>query len=231
MTLNKIIRESKLAERNIGLAFTYNEPIIWFEFIRDAAEMAKKEGMQTVMVSNGYVNKEPLAEILEFIDGFNIDLKAFNNNIYKRLTGTEIEPVKQSLKQISASGKHLEITTLVIPGQNDNPEEMALQTEWIAGELGKDIPFHLSKYFPTYKRDTPQTPEKTLNKLYEIASEKLDYVYTGNTQMDAKQNTKCPVCGTLITTRSGYETKTLNLDKEGKCNSCRTLIYRNFILS
>jgi pyruvate formate lyase activating enzyme len=231
MTLNKIIKESQLAEKNIGIAFTYNEPIIWFEFMRDIARTAKNVGLHTVLVSNGFVNSKPLAEIIEFIDAFNIDLKAFNNNFYKKLTGADIEPVKNSLKQISSAGKHLEITTLIVPGQNDDPKQMAMQAEWIAGELGKDIPLHLSKYFPAYKRDSAPTPEGALNKLFDIASEKLDYVYTGNTHMDPKQNTRCTACDTLVTIRSGYQTETVNLNKEGRCTSCGNLMYKNFTLS
>ena len=231
ITINKIIEDALSAEKNIGIAFTYNEPIIWFEFMRDTAEMAKKEGLSAVMVSNGYVNKEPLNEIIEFIDAFNIDLKAFNNNFYRKLTGAELEPVRDSLKQISRSGKHLEITTLVIPGQNDDEREMALQSEWIAGELGKDIPFHLSRYLPAYKRDNPPTPEDSLKRLFDIASENLNYVYLGNSHSESGQNTVCAGCGTIVTKRSGYNTRLVNLDQEGKCTSCGTLIYRSFTFS
>ena len=129
------------------------------------------------------------------------------------------------------SGKHLEITTLIIPGQNDDEKEMALQSEWIAGELGKDVPLHLSKYFPMYKRDDPATSQETMNRLFETASKNLDHVYMGNTISDSGQNTACPKCGTTVTIRSGYNTRLLNLDKEGKCTSCGTLVYRNFTLS
>jgi pyruvate formate lyase activating enzyme len=231
MSLAGIIKKAVSAERNIGLAFTYNEPVIWFEFIRDAALMVKKEGLHTVMVSNGYISSEPLDEIIEFIDAFNIDLKAFNNKFYTKISGAELEPVKNSLKQIARSGKHLEITTLVIPGLNDDLKEMELQAEWIAGELGKGVPLHLSKYFPIYKRENPPTPDITLKKLFDIASEKLDYVYTGNTHQDQKQNTYCSECNALVTVRSGFETNILNINKEGKCSCCGNLIYRNFILS
>src|SRR5674476_480771 len=128
VTIYKIVKDALASKNNIGIAFTYNEPVIWFEFMRDVAESAKKEGLLTVMVSNGFVNSEPLGEILSFIDAFNIDLKAFNNSFYRKLTGAEIEPVKNSLKQIAKSGKHLEITTLIIPGLNDDEKEMELQT-------------------------------------------------------------------------------------------------------
>jgi pyruvate formate lyase activating enzyme len=230
-TPEKIIKAALSAEKNIGTAFTYNEPVIWFEFMRDAATCAKNEGLFTVMVSNGYVNSEPLNEIIQFIDAFNIDLKAFNDNFYRKLTGADIEPVKNCLKQIAKSGKHLEITTLIIPGQNDDEREMALQSEWIAGELGKDVPLHLSRYFPMFRRDDPATSQETLNRLFEIASGNLDHVYMGNTISDSGQNTCCPKCGTTVTIRSGYKTSLLNLDREGKCTGCGALVYRHFTLS
>jgi pyruvate formate lyase activating enzyme len=231
MTLNRIVRESTIEENNIGIAFTYNEPIIWFEYMRDVAEKIKEAGMSTVMVSNGFVNSDPLDEILKFIDAFNIDLKAFNNNFYRKVSGAELGPVKETLKQISLSGRHLEITTLIIPGLNDDEKEMRLESEWIAGELGTDVPLHLSRYFPTYKRDTPETSKDSMNRLFEIASEKLDYVYTGNMRDDPKQNTYCPSCKTLVTTRTGYTIKNTNLDKQGKCKTCGTPVYRYFTSS
>lgn len=227
----KIVKTAIAAENNIGVAFTYNEPIIWFEFMRDTSLLAKSEGLYTVMVSNGYVNSEPLSEIIQFIDAFNIDLKAFNNNFYRKLTGSDIEPVKNSLKQIAREGKHLEVTTLIIPGQNDKESEMQLQSEWIAGELGKNVPLHLSKYFPMHKRDNPATSQETLNSLFEIASKNLNHVYMGNTVSDSGQNTCCPECGQTVTIRSGYNTRLLNLDSKGRCTKCGKLVYRNFTFS
>jgi pyruvate formate lyase activating enzyme len=230
-TIDSIIKDALSIDNNIGIAFTYNEPTIWFEYIRDVAKIAGKEGLLTVLVSNGYVNSEPLAEIIKFIDAFNVDLKAFNNTFYRKLAGAELEPVKSALKQIAGSGKHLEVTTLIIPGQNDDEKEMTLQTEWMAEELGHDIPFHLSRYYPTYKRDNPATSEDSLKKLCEIASKNLNYVYLGNTGSHEGQNTLCPVCSTVVTTRSGYKIHVDNLDEEGKCSNCGTLIYKNFISS
>ncbi|OFY40986.1 MAG: AmmeMemoRadiSam system radical SAM enzyme [Bacteroidetes bacterium RBG_13_44_24] len=226
--IDGILHDAHDALNNIGIAFTYNEPVIWFEFISDVARKARKKGLKTVMVSNGYVNKEPLDEIISFTDAFNIDLKAFNNEFYRKLTGADLEPVKNTLKQIACSGKHLEITTLVIPGQNDDEKEMALQTEWIAGELGRDVPFHLSRYFPMYRREDPSTPPETLKKLAGIASKSLNYVYVGNMTNDAGQNTVCPKCGKSVTKRSRYHTKLQNLDRKGNCTGCGTSIYRHF---
>jgi pyruvate formate lyase activating enzyme len=224
----KLVQSAKSSERNIGLAFTYNEPVIWFEFMRDTAVAIKEAGLHTVMVSNGFVNPSPLKEIISFIDGFNIDLKAFNSRFYKNLTGADIEPVKRCLKQIADSGKHLEITTLIIPGQNDAEKEMEQEAEWIEGELGKNVPLHLSRYFPMFKRDDPSTPKETIEKLAEIASHHLDHVYIGNTFSESGQNTTCPECGVIVTVRSGYKTKLLNLDNNGSCTGCGNKIYRYF---
>lgn len=228
ITPEKLVKAARDAEHNIGLAFTYNEPVIWFEFMRDTAIVAKEVGLYTVMVSNGYVTPDPLDEITGFIDGFNIDLKAFNNKFYRTLAGAEIEPVKNGLKQIARSGKHLEITTLIIPGQNDSEKEMAAQTEWIAGELGRYVPFHLSRYFPMHKRNDPPTPKDTIEKLAEIAHRNLDYVYIGNTHSDLGQDTICPSCGVTVTRRSGYNTRLLNLDDQGRCTGCGNRIYNYF---
>jgi len=223
-----LVKAAKSSEKNIGLAFTYNEPIIWFEYMRDTALLTKETGMHTVMVSNGFVNPGPLGEIITFIDGFNIDLKAFNSRFYSKLTGADIEPVKDGLKQIASSGKHLEITTLIIPGQNDDEKEMAKESEWIAGELGKNTPLHLSRYFPTYKRKDPPTTQSTIERLAHIASQNLNYVYIGNTLSGERQNTLCPECGVTVTIRSGFKTKLLNLDGHGRCTGCGNTIYRYF---
>lgn len=226
---DEIIRDALSSRNNTGIAFTYNEPVIWFEFVKDVALRAREKGMKTVMVTNGFVNPDPLKEIISFTDAFNVDLKAFNNSFYKKLTGADIEPVKKSLKQIAKSGRHLEITTLVIPGQNDDMDEMESECKWIADELGKHIPFHLSRYFPMYKRNDPSTDTEALIKLADIASKYLDYVYTGNMENSGKQNTYCPHCGAIITERSGYSIKHRHLSAEGKCRKCGNLIYNHFI--
>jgi pyruvate formate lyase activating enzyme len=229
-TPDEIVKNVSSENRNIGLAFTYNEPIIWFEFILDTAMLVKNNGFYTVLVTNGYVNIDPLNELLKVIDAFNIDLKAFNNNFYKRLTGASLEPVKNTLKQIIKAGKHLEITTLIITGQNDDESEMEDQVRWIASELGSEVPFHLSRYFPMFKRDDPTTPQDTLLKHYEIASKYLRYVYLGNTMSETGQDTKCPECGTIVTKRSGYHIQHLNISR-GRCNVCGKEIYMYFTSS
>lgn len=224
----KIVNDAVAALHNTGIAFTYNEPVIWFEYMRDVAAKAKKKGLRIVIVSNGYVNEDPLDEIISFTDAFNIDLKAFNNDFYRKLTGAELEPVKKSLLKIARSGRHLEITTLIVPGYNDNDKEIASQAQWIAGELGKDTPLHLSRYFPMYKREDPATPDETLKRLAKIAADYLNYVYIGNLSSETGQNTKCPNCQKVVTRRVGYNIKLQNLDQKGNCSSCGTSIYRYF---
>lgn len=226
LTPEEIVQSALEETDNSGVAFTYNEPVIWFEYMRDTAVLAKEAGMHTAMVSNGYVNSGPLNEIAEFIDAFNIDLKAFNNDFYRKLTGANLEPVKNTLKQIIKAGRHLEITTLIIPGMNDTDKEMSFQADWIAGELGKDVPLHLSRYFPMYKRDDPSTSPESLSRLYETASRKLNHVYLGNTIQESHQDTKCPQCKSVVTTRQGYSTRIINVDYNGKCTVCGTMIYR-----
>jgi pyruvate formate lyase activating enzyme len=224
----KIIGEALTAERNIGIAFTYNEPGVAIEYMRDVALPAREKGLKTVMVTNGYVNEEPLGEIIQFIDAFNIDLKAFNDNFYRKLAGARLEPVKKSLKQVALSGRHLEVTTLIIPGQNDDPKEMELETEWIANELGKDVPLHLSRFYPMFKREDLPTSEESLRHLYEIASGRLNHVYLGNLAAKSGQNTKCTACGAIVTERSGYSLHLKNLDDKGRCSICGNMVYRYF---
>ena len=227
---DKLAEEAGSAVKNTGIAFTYNEPVIWYEFVRDTALKVKKTGLFTVLVSNGYVNREPLDEVLGFTDAFNIDLKAFSESFYKRLTGAELEPVKNSLKQIAKSGKHLEITTLIIPGKNDSTSEMEAESKWISEELGDEVPLHLTRYFPMYKSKDPATPPETLINLFNTARRHLKYVYIGNTAGNAGQETVCSKCGTIVTERSGYSTRLKNLDGYGKCSACGNQVYRYFTL-
>jgi pyruvate formate lyase activating enzyme len=231
MTADDMVRSAISAYNNIGMAFTYNEPVVWFEFLRDVAVRIREAGLKTVIVSNGYVNSYPLGEIIGFMDAFNIDLKAFSDPTYRKLTGAGLEPVKNSLRMISRSGRHLEITSLIIPGQNDSEEEMLLQSEWIAGELGKDVPFHLSRYYPMYKRGDPATSLDTLRRLYDVAASKLTYVYIGNLHTSEGQNTICPGCGKTLVHRTGYNIRIENLDDHGKCTQCGTPVIKHFTFS
>lgn len=165
---------------NIGLAFTYNEPAVWFEFMYDIASKIAETNLITTMISNGYINEKPLKDLIPLIDAFNIDLKAFNNSFYRAETGASLKPVLRTLKTISESEKHLEITMLVIPGLNDDLEEFEQMTKWIATNCGRDTVLHLSRYFPSYKSNRNITPIQTIRSMYDIAKAQLNFVYPGN---------------------------------------------------
>jgi pyruvate formate lyase activating enzyme len=204
---------------NIGIAFTYNEPVVWFEYMFDIAKLAKKSGLKTVMVTNGYINSEPLTQILEYIDAFSVDLKAFNEEFYTKVTSSELEPVKETILQINRSGKHLEIINLVIPGLNDDDISFTLMVDWIADKLGKETVLHISRYFPRYKSVTEATPISTLQRLNRLAEKKLSYVYTGNS--DAENNeTRCLECNNILIKRHLYNTDLCGLTDDGKCRVC-----------
>jgi pyruvate formate lyase activating enzyme len=228
VTPENTVEDAMHSVNNTGLAFTYNEPVIWYEYMRDCAKIAKEKGLHTVMVSNGFINSLPLGEVLTFIDAFNIDLKAFNDSFYKKLTGGNLESVKETIRKVKKSGKHIEITTLIIPELNDSAEEMKLEADWIAGETGPDTPLHISRYFPMYKRDVPPAMIESLTELAEIASQKLKHVYTGNVPYSEYSNTRCPQCGETVTVRKGYAVVHRNLDRKGRCRTCKTTVYKNF---
>ena len=204
---------------NIGIAFTYNEPIVWFEYMIDIAVKAKAAGLKTVMVTNGYINPEPLSELIKVIDAFSVDLKAFNEEFYARVTSSGLEPIKSALRQISNSGKHLEIVNLLVPGLNDDEDTFTSMIHWIAEELGKETVFHISRYFPNHKLTTEATPYALIRKMESIAREKLLWVYTGNMHNE-KNDTHCKHCNNVLITRYLYNVQKPGLNESGQCNSC-----------
>lgn len=166
--------ETKI-QGNIGIAFTYNEPLIGYEYVTDTAKLARIQGLETVVVTNGYINKEPLEKLLPYISALNIDLKSFSPDFYKRISG-DIETVKQSI-QIASAVCHVEITTLIIPGENDSIDEMRQLSEWLAG-INPHIPLHITRFYPRYKMLENRSPdEKLIEQLADIASESLTYVF------------------------------------------------------
>jgi pyruvate formate lyase activating enzyme len=180
------------------------------------------------MISNGYIAAEPLDQVLEVIDAFNIDLKAFNNHFYKEYADARLKPVKDNLKRIRKGNKHLEITNLIIPTLNDEVQEFTDMVKWIRDELGPYTILHLSKYFPSYMMHLPPTPAETIIRLYEIAKSYLPYTYTGNMNFSRGQNTTCPHCSSLLIERqSGYSTRIRGLNANGECLSCGTEILKN----
>lgn len=223
----EIIQMASKKKMNIGIAYTYNEPVIFFEYMMEIAQLAKESGYKNVMVSNGFINPEPLQDLLKVIDAFNIDLKAFEDKFYIKHTHSRLNPVLNSIKSIRSSGKHLEITNLVIPGLNDDKERFTEMIKWIRNECGSDTVLHLSRYFPRYKCDLPPTPEVTLNELYQIATEHLEYVYFGNYERNTGSDTICPQCHSVVIERNRYNTKLTGLDKNGCCIKCGKSIIVN----
>jgi pyruvate formate lyase activating enzyme len=165
--------------KSFGIAYTYNEPFIWYEFVLETAKLAKKEGLENVLVTNGFVNPGPLEEMLPFIGAMNIDLKSIDDEFYRKYCKGSLGPVLHTIKR-SAEACHVELTNLVIPGLNDSEENFNRLTDWIYDNVGADVPLHFSRYFPCYKLDRPITSKETLEKAYKIAKKKLRNVYLGN---------------------------------------------------
>jgi len=216
-----VVLKAKIHPNNIGIAFTYNEPIISYEYMLETATLAKHEGLKSVMVSNGYINEAPLSNLIEVIDAFNIDLKSFTDEFYRKIAGGSLKPVLKSLKAIRKSGKHLEITFLIIPKLNDNSDDAKAMFEWVANELGEHTILHLSRYHPAHLLDNPPTPDETLTKFYNLAKEDLQYVYLWNTHSKLMgNNTYCPKCSNLSIEREGFHASIVGLNPNGYCIVC-----------
>ncbi len=212
---------------NTGIAFTYNEPVISFEFVRDTSEKILAQGQFTVMVSNGFIAEEPLIDLLPFISAWNVDLKGFRNSFYVNECKGWLKPVLDSLVKIREYGSHLEITTLIIPGKNDTEKEMREMCRWIAGNLGKETVLHLSRYFPRYRSEITSTSIALLKQLYEVACQELENVYAGNITEDFGSNSKCPSCSVEYIVRNAYRVSTLPIENN-HCPHCGNLLYGKF---
>ncbi|MEO0293853.1 MAG: AmmeMemoRadiSam system radical SAM enzyme [candidate division WOR-3 bacterium] len=198
-----------------SIAFTYSEPIIWFEFIKDTAEYAQKEGIDLVMVTNGQILEEPLNDLLKIIKAMNIDLKSMSSEYYKGVLKGSLSTVKKTIER-SSELIHIEVTNLLVPGDND--EETEELAEYLSS-IKKTIPLHISRYFPNYLYKKPPTPLSTLKKAYEIAKKYLYYVYIGNAQIKGTEDTYCPKCSGTLVKRVGYYTEIVGIT-EGKCSNC-----------
>nr|WP_321369636.1 AmmeMemoRadiSam system radical SAM enzyme [uncultured Desulfuromusa sp.] len=202
-----------------SIAYTYTEPTIFFEYSYDTARLAREAGIANLYVSNGYMSSEMLDLFHPWLDAANIDLKAFRDATYRKYVGAGLQPVLDSLKRLSSAGVWLEVTTLVIPGINDDPKELEDIAMFIAEELGTDTPWHVSRFFPQYKMEQiPPTPPEVLQQAVEIGQKKgLKYVYMGN--VGGEMNTNCPACGALLIRRSRFEVS-CQVDRKGCCPGC-----------
>lgn len=214
-----------------SIAFTYNDPVIFAEYVIDIARIAREEGIHPVMVTAGYIDKNARAEVFRDISAANVDLKAFSENFYHKLTLSHLQDILDTLVWLrNETGVHLEITTLLIPGENDSEDEIKRMCAWITGHLGDDVPLHFTAFHPDYKLLNKQaTPPATVKRAYAIArSEGMKYVYTGNIHWDEGQITFCPGYGKELITRSWHEVR-VNKVKEGKCYSCGYRVAGKFL--
>jgi pyruvate formate lyase activating enzyme len=200
----RTLAEDVNASGTIGIAYTYSEPYTWFETIMDVGAIVKENGLKNVMVTNGFMEPGPLSRLLTVVDAMNIDIKSIRPGFYRRLCKARLEPVLRSCEQVKKRC-HLEITNLLIPGENDSENDIGDLVDFVAGNLGKDTPLHFSRYFPRYKMDLPSTSSASLRRAKEIAQSRLDYVYVGNIDIDEGSNTHCPSCMRLLINRQGYE--------------------------
>ncbi len=206
-----------------SIAYTYSEPVSFFEYMLDTAKKARAVGIKNLWISNGYINRQPLLTLSRYLDAANVNLKAFSDQVYRRLNGGRLQPVLNTFKTLRDQGVHFEITNLVVPGYNDTAGMVEKMCIWIRHELGPDRPLHLLRFFPRYKLDRlPPTPVSTLEKLRRICLEAgLRYVYIGNVPGHPANHTYCPGCGKVVVRRQGFARPELNL-KAGCCIFCRT---------
>jgi len=217
ISIEKLINIIPSIENNVGVAFTYNEPFMWYEYIYGAAKSIKENNSNTsvVVVTNGYINEEPLMKLLPYVDAMNIDLKGYTNRYYNKICGAKLEPVLETIK-IANEHCHVEITTLLVSEVNDSVEEAREIAKFIAS-VNENIPLHLSRYFPRYKMENSATKIEKITKAQNEAQKYLKYVYVGNVQ-GTDNNTYCPKCNELLIKRNGYTTEVLI--KKNKCEKC-----------
>lgn len=196
-----------LKEKSIGIAYTYSEPMIWYEYVMDTSAKAKEHNLANVLVTNGFINQPPLERLLERIDAMNIDLKSFREETMKRVQKAKLADVLSTIKTAHGGGCHIELTTLVVTGVNDDMAELKDIIGFIAS-VDKNIPWHISRYYPNYKYGQPETDVDFIMRVHEEAEKKLTYVYCGNVAYGERgHDTRCPSCGKTVISRRGYSTR------------------------
>ena len=213
----EIVKKAK-EEHCASIAYTYNEPTMFAEYVLDTARLARKAGIKNVLVTNGFTGEEALLDFCKLIDGVNVDLKAFDNEFYKRYSGAWIEPVLESIKTYKKKNLWVELTNLIIPTLNDDTGKIKEMITWIKENVGAEVPLHFSAFYPSYKlEDLPPTSAATLMEIRKLAMKMgMNYVYIGNVVTTDEDNTYCPKCGELVIERMNF-TITQNKLKDGKC--------------
>ena len=206
------------ARGSIGVAYTYSEPLVWFEFVRDTARQVWAAGLKNVAVTNGYLEPGPLDEMIPLLDAANVDLKSMDDGFYRKVCKGRLAPVLAAIERMHAGGVHLEITNLVIPGHNDDDAQISALVNFVAG-LDRAIPLHFSAYHPAWKLQAPRTPVETLQRAAGLARARLDHVYLGNVRLAGAADTLCPGCGAVAVRRDGLGVH-IDLDARGACRAC-----------
>jgi len=207
------------------IAYTYSEPVVFYEYMYDTSLNARKKGLKNVVITGGHINPEPLEELIQAVDAIKVDLKAFTQDFYTKYVRGELKPVLEAIKIIASSSIWLEIVYLVIPTLNDNSKELKDICQWIANEIGPDVPLHFSRFHPHYLlKNLPSTPISTLEEAADIAGKAgLNYVYIGNVPGHKTENTYCPKCKNIIIQRQGYIIAKFKI-KNGRCTYCNNRI-------
>ena len=209
-----------------SIAWTYNEPTIWYEFTYDCAKLAKEAGLATIYVTNGYITPEALRKISPYLDVFRVDIKAFTDEFYKDVCSAKLAPVLESAKLAKELGMHVEVIYLVIPTRNDSADEIRQLSKWVYDNLGADTPLHFSRFHPHYKmQDISSTPVKTLEMAHDIAKDVgMQYVYIGNVFGHEYESTYCHNCGKLLIKRGLFDVGEYNITQKGTCPDCSKII-------
>ena len=221
---NRVVEEA-IAAKCKSIAYTYSEPIVFYEYVYDTAKLARLSGLKNIFISAGYINEQPLRALCKYLDAANIDLKSFDNDTYEMLNAGTLEPVLNTLKVLKEEGVWLEITNLVVPSWTDDLTGIKKMTDWLFDNGFQNTPLHFSRFHPDYKlTNLPPTPYETLIKAREIALESgLNYVYIGNVPGSDGQHSICPNCKKTVIERSGFQIKNTHLDN-GNCTNCNTPI-------
>jgi len=202
-----------------AIAYTYTEPVVFYEYTRDTALAARRQQVRNVLVTAAYVEPAPLRQLCAVVDAANVDLKSFDEEVYTELVGGHLQPVLRALEIMVREGVWVEVTRLIVPGHSDDADDLRRQFDWMAGHLGPDTPLHLSRFHPAYQlQSLPPTPLETLDRARELAREAgLHYVYVGNVPGHGAQDTHCPSCGRLVIQRQGYRIARNALDGDSRC--------------
>jgi len=213
--------EKAIQEKVESICFTFNEPIVFYEYVYDTAKIARTKGIKVSIVSAGYIREEPLRELVKVLDAVKIDLKGFTETFYRSVCQGELEPILKTLKVLKEEKKHFEIVNLIVPTLNDKPEEIRKMCLWIKLNLGNDVPLHFTKFTPLYKLTRlPQTPVSKLEEAFNIAKKMgLNYVYIGNVPGHVRNSTFCPKCGKRLIYRKGFQVIENNV-QDGRCKFC-----------